>query len=56
MPFLKAAHFHRELNALRAAAEGVGSDDYQEKIKEAIHEMQHMNDLLRSIELALSGF
>ena len=56
MPFLRAAQFQRDLNALRSSAEGVGSDDYQETIKDAILEMQHMNDLLRSIELALSGF
>ena len=55
MPFLRAAHFQRDLTALRASAKGVGSDDYQEKIKEATLEMQHMNDLLAQIELALAG-
>jgi hypothetical protein len=55
MPFLRAAKIERELNSVLADAKNVGSKDFQEKVKEAVREMKHMNNLLSSIELILSG-
>ena len=55
MPFLKGKKIARELDAIMAAAEGVGSEASREAIKEAVHEMQKMNSYLNEIELLLSG-
>ena len=52
MPFLRAARVDPNV---KAEAENISQEAFQRKLEEAAREMNHMNSLLSSIQLLLSG-
>ena len=55
MPYLRAAQTPHKKSATKAAAKPLSGEDFEEKVAQAVREMKHMNSLLHSIELILSG-
>ncbi len=57
MPFLRAALIkrEREVKALEAEVKTVGKSEVKGDLQEAIREMEKMNCILKSVELALAG-